>query len=558
MVAAVSSRPLPELASARYQLLRPLGKGGAGTVHLALDRETGEEVALKKLSRVDSRSVARFKREFRSLADLHHPNLVKLYDLQRDGGEWFLTMEYVDGADLATALAEDLDVQDVHTSGTVPANDNWSSPTRITRIVRTFQQLALGIQAVHRAGMLHQDLKPSNVVVAKSGRVVVLDFGLVRELGRAEDHIALDGTVAGTPAYMAPEQASGRTLTPASDWYAFGVMLYETLSGFLPIEAKSAIALVQRKLKQDAPPLSAELGPQPLLDLCMALLARDPAQRPDGEAISNALAPLVSARSQEPLPITGEGTLQGDTVAPSARAELFGRRDELAKLYEALEYVREDRSAIVHVRGMSGSGKTALIEYFLDDLQESPGLYARNAVVLRSRCYEREAMPFKALDGVIDELVSHLSMLDDFEVAHFLPGEIQALTQVFPAFERLRVVHKLLAKGRSARGDAAGARQQAERALRELFVNLAKVRNLVLWIDDLQWGDLDSASLLQDWLIRPAESYSCSATAATRSRPAAVCGSWFRPRVTHRPSCASSSTCCHSTTPTSSACVSSA
>jgi len=513
MAAAVSTRPVPELASSRYELHRPLGKGGAGTVYLALDRETGEEVALKRLSRVDPRSVQRFKREFRSLADLHHPNLVKLYDLQHDGAHWFLTMEYVEGADLGTTLAEEYDV---YTSGTVPANDNGSSPARITRIARAFHQLALGVQAVHRAGMLHHDLKPSNVVVSSSGRVVVLDFGLVRELGRADENVALEGTVAGTPAYMAPEQASGLPLTAAADWYAFGVMLYETLSGFLPFEAKSAVALVQRKLKQDAPPLPAELGPRPLLDLCMQLLARDPSARPDGDAIISVLLQVITACSQRPQP-SAEGVqhtarqrgaevrADNDTVAPAARAELFGRRDELAKLYEALAHVRDDRSAIVHVRGMSGSGKTSLIEHFLDELQESPGLYGRPSVVLRSRCYEREAMPFKALDGVIDELVSHLAKLEDHEVAHILPGEIQALTQVFPAFERLRVVHALMAKGRSPRGDAAATRRQAERALRELFIHLAKVRSLVLWIDDLHWGDLDSASLLQDWLIRPAE-----------------------------------------------------
>jgi eukaryotic-like serine/threonine-protein kinase len=481
-MAAPSPPHEPQLSSDRYERLQPLGKGGAGAVFLALDRETGDKVALKKLFRMDHRSVQRFKREFRAIADLHHANLVKLYDLQRADDAWFLTMEYVEGNDLQTEL------------------HGPQSPARIARIARAFQQLALGVQAVHRAGMLHRDLKPSNVVVAKTGRVVVLDFGLVRELRSEANQVTLDGTVAGTPAYMAPEQAAGAELTPAADWYAFGVMLYETLSGILPISDSSPISLLRRKLTSDPEPLARNAAPRELSQLCMNLLHRDPQRRPDVDSILRVLESLCANE-----PTTEEVTLQTDTLAPTARSELFGREEELAQLRGALDYVGDNRSAIVHVLGTSGSGKTSLIEYFLDELHDSQSVHFRQTLVLRSRCYEREAMPFKALDGVVDALIQHLGALDGFEQAHALPSEIHALTQVFPAFERLRVVHTLLGKGRVARGDAAQIRRNAERALRELFLNVAKQRSLVLWIDDLHWGDLDSAALLQDWLKRPAE-----------------------------------------------------
>lgn len=501
MTAPSSTRPVPPLTSARYELLRPLGKGGAGAVYLARDRETGEEVALKQLSRVNPRSVQRFKREFRAIADLHHPNLVKLFDLQHIDDDWFLTMEYVDGRDLSAELSDELDVR---VSGVRPDNDNWQSPERIQHIARAFHQLALGVQAVHRAGMLHRDLKPTNVVVAKDGRVVVLDFGLVHEM-RGEDNVTMDGTVAGTPAYMAPEQASGQELTPASDWYAFGVMLYEMLSGVLPIEAKSAHALVARKLRVDPESLPPEVAPRPLAELCRGLLQRDPFKRPRADAILSVLESFVAHKTLKLQPTTDDTTYQSDTTAPTPRVELFGRSAEVAMLGSALDYANGNHSAVVHVRGTSGSGKSALIEYFLDELQDLADAYGRPCVVLRSRCYEREAMAFKALDGVIDALINHLSTLDEFEAAHVLPPEIHALTQLFPAFERLPIVHSLLAKARVSRGDAAQIRRNAERALRELILNAAKRSCLVLWIDDLQWGDLDSANVLQDWLKRIAD-----------------------------------------------------
>src|SRR5262249_38248836 len=125
-------------------------------------------------------------------------------------------------------------------------------------------------------------------------------------------------------------------------------------------------------------------------------------------------------------------------------------------------------------------------------------------LVLRSRCYEREAMPFKALDGVIDALSRHLAHANELEVSNLLPTDIAALAQLFPVLERLRPVPHLLSL-RGGAGAAVRQRQRAERALRELFSRLASRRQVVIWIDDLQWGDLDSAGILKGWLQRGAD-----------------------------------------------------
>src|ERR1041384_7937307 len=206
----------------RFVKERILGRGGMGTVVLARDRETGERVALKRLEHADSVSILRFKNEFRALGDSSHPNLVKLYDLSCVEGDWLLAMEYVDGTDLLsylrpTPLASPFEVEPEARRG-----------LRVDRLLPSFLQLSRGIRALHRIGVLHRDLKPSNVVVAND-RVVLLDFGLVRELSGKETFSGTGG-VCGTPEYMAPEQACGETLTEATDWYAFGVVLYEALS----------------------------------------------------------------------------------------------------------------------------------------------------------------------------------------------------------------------------------------------------------------------------------------------------------------------------------------
>lgn len=501
-----------ELDAPRYELVRELGEGAAGTVYLAKDRELGEHVALKKLFRLDQRSVLRFKREFRALTDLHHPNLVKFYDLQRARDAWFLTMEFVDGQDLRRELAHNAEllatrdhtrVSRVSLPGPPRDGSTGSLPTydarQVARVVRIFEQLASGVNAVHQAGMLHRDLKPSNVLVAKSGRVVVLDFGLVRELGTQRNDVTIEGTVAGTPAYMPPEQALGGVLTAASDWYAFGVMLYEVLSGHLPIDGRNTTQLLQRKLTQDPAPLSAALGPPKLLDLCLRLLQRSADARPNAEQILDVLSTLngdLSGRERDTQ--VEEATLRRENPLGALRP-LFGRDAELAQLQAAYACARNEQSVVAHVLGTSGTGKSSLIERFLSEVQRSEVA----PWVLRSRCHEREAMPFKALDGVADALVGYLFRLDDIAIARLLPAEIASLTQLFPVFERLRVVQRLVAS--KPRGDAAHVRRRAELGLRELCTNVARAHGLVIWIDDLQWGDLDSASVIQEWLVRPAE-----------------------------------------------------
>src|ERR1700722_796589 len=201
-VARSSSTPADWEGTDRYRVVRRIGEGAMGVVYEAFDRERGQTLALKTLPRFDAAALYRFKQEFRTVADVHHVNLVRLHELvATESGLVFFAMELVRGVDFLTYLR----------GGVVsrkPSTDPSTSgpPADIQRLRPVMRQLAEAVQAVHAAGKLHRDIKPSNVLVTADGRVVLLDFGVATEL--AHDKRSLeDAGMVGTVSYMAPEQA---------------------------------------------------------------------------------------------------------------------------------------------------------------------------------------------------------------------------------------------------------------------------------------------------------------------------------------------------------------
>ena len=250
--------------SERFVEERLLGRGAVGTVYLVRDRETGEQLALKKLFGLDAKSVLRLKREFRTLADVRHPNLVKLYELGHEHELWFLTMEYVPGVDLNAYLGLG--------SSQLMATDENSQfrsmkprPSEaLARVASTFQQLASGVNALHRARRAAPRSQAEQRVGRRANAWSCSTSAWRCELDERSATVTEDGNIAGTPAYMAPEQAHGQALTEASDWYAFGTMLYEALTGVLPFDG-ALYEIVQRKLDSEpiAPiELDPEIAPQ--------------------------------------------------------------------------------------------------------------------------------------------------------------------------------------------------------------------------------------------------------------------------------------------------------
>jgi hypothetical protein len=435
----------------RFELVELLGEGGFGVVFRAIDhRRKDAQVALKLLRRPYAERLYRFKREFRSLSELRHRNLVGLHELVASGKDVFFTMELINGEPLARYVAV--------------------RPGEVRDVLR---QLAEGLATLHRAGKLHRDVKPSNILVEKGGRVVLLDFGLAVELDARDT-----SEMAGTPLYMSPEQCAAAPLDEASDWYAVGLVLFELLTGRLPFEGE-VMKVMQAKQSLDAPrasTLAADVSAE-LDELCAALLERDPARRAGGDQILRCLSAV-------PEP------------AATPRQEPFvGRATELALLAKLCDEATEGAGVVALARGPSGIGKSALLRHFLDELRKR----RPEAVVLAGRCYEMESVPYKALDAVVDELARWLRRLPDLEAAALLPREPGALTKLFPVLRQVPAFSLHSDLGRDGGGDARG---RGMMALRELFSRLGDRRPVVVCVDDLQWGDIDSATLLVE-LARP-------------------------------------------------------
>lgn len=477
------------LLDTRFTLKRRLGSGGMGQVFEAFDGERGELVALKQLHERDAAAIYRFKREFRALADVAHPNLVTLYELFATEDDLFFTMELVDGVDLLTWVRGG------------PARPGHELPGLDARRLRhALRQTAAGIHALHVADKVHCDVKPTNILVTPEGRVVILDFGVVRDLagslaGSAEDSVGLVGAID----YMAPEVVRGEGARAESDWYSLGVILFQALTGRRPFEG-SLGEMLSAKTRGAAPRVrtvgseTAELDAvADLATLCDALLARDFAGRPSGAEI---LARIECGCGDPDPDATASFARASGVDLESEDLALIGRRGIVAELEDAFAAGRRGEAVAVYVHGESGMGKTAFLRAALRHL-----VAERGALVLAGRCYKREMMPFKALDGVLDSLSRDLRSRTPREVEVVLPRHLRDLTRLFPVLLRVETIARIAERGEES-ADRPTRRQRAFAALREMLGRIAHRDPLVLYIDDLHWADEDSALLLGE-LLRP-------------------------------------------------------
>ena len=450
-----------------YDVLSLLGAGGMGRVYLATDTRLGRQVALKFLPEdlaADPKRAARFEREAHASSAINHPNIITIYDIGESESGRFIAMELVTGRTFRQLLD---DTRPVATSA---------------RIVR---DAARGLAAAHAAGVIHRDIKPANLMLREDGLVKVLDFGLARQVA-LEDQTTVTmtptvtehGTTPGTVRYMSPEQARAGELTPATDVFSLGIVLFQLITRRHPFHAESTLAALAAITSEPAP-LPSQLSrdvPASLDDLVLSMLEKDARRRPTCDAVVAALDELASGRDETP------GAVAPTTVP---RRRTHGRDGERQILDAALVRLRHShRPTLVLVGGDPGLGKTTLVEEFLDAV----ALTRPPVLIGRGRCSER-------LSGTS----SYLPILEALEtLTHGPSGSavVRALQALAPTwYDQVSSVGPA-SGGRSGQVPAPSSPERLKREFVLALEGLGRQHPIILFLDDLQWADASTVDLL--------------------------------------------------------------
>jgi adenylate cyclase len=457
----------------RYEIVEVIGRGGMGEVCLADDVMLDRKVALKFVAAPrDTDGLQQLLGEARAAAALDHPFICSIYEVTTHNGRPCIAMEYVRGESLDRRLR--------------------GGPLPLGEALRVAEEIAEALDAAHKRLVVHRDLKPANVMLTEDEHIKVMDFGLAARLSRTDaagqsPTITIDvsdNAIRGTPAYMAPEQIRGEPADRRSDIFAFGILLYEVVSGTNPFNRGSINATLAAILGDPVPTLPDRLPsiPPALDDLLVRLLAKDPAARPQS------FSDVRSTLRRLSVDASPSGTLARKAVVdqPSndAGAALIGRDAERAQLLQSFNQAQSGRGSVILLLGDAGIGKTRLAEEALTAARQL------GAQTLVGRCYEQEDTP---------ALIPYIEILE--EASRLMPAAAfrQAVGPSAPELAKLTPELHRLFPDMAAPVELPPPLQQRFlfTNVREFLTRSSRLTPLVIFIDDLQWADESTLQLTQ-------------------------------------------------------------
>jgi len=451
-----------------YEITSRIGSGGMGEVYRAIDRRLGRDVALKLLQEQlarDPAAVDRFAREARAASTLNHPNIVTIYETGESDEGRYIAMELVSGRPIRPAPGK-----------TLPRAE----------LISVARQIAEALAVAHHAGIVHRDIKPENILVRDDGYVKILDFGIARLLPAALSGDApatmtantAPGMLVGSVRYMSPEQARTEKVTPATDVFSFGIVLYELATGVHPFEAESLMGVLSATLARAATApsrINPEI-PAALDALILQMLEKDARLRPGAAECAAELDALAA----------GAPSLSSAALSVRSSRHSVGRERERSELRVAFEQVARGRGLLMCASGEPGIGKTMLVQDFLGDLAGS----GRSYRIGRGHCSDRLAGTgaYLPLLGALDTLLhgpdggSAAAVMKLFAPTWYL--QLARLASDDESAARLRIEVQT------------GSQERLKRELGAFLRELSVQAPIVLVIEDIHWADLSTIDLL--------------------------------------------------------------
>jgi len=473
-------------ANGRYLVKRFLGEGGKKRVYLAHDTTLDRDVAfaLIKTDGLDDTARERISREAQAMGKLGtHPHIVTVFDLGDEGGQPYMVTELMGGGDVEGAIEQ-------------APEHKLPLPTALT----IAEQVCQGLEFAHGKGIVHRDLKPGNVWLTADGVAKIGDFGLAVAIDRTR--LTQAGMMVGTVSYMPPEQATGGEVTPRSDLYSLGAMLYELVAGRPPFVGDEAVAIIGQHL--NTPPVAPTWHrpdcPPGLEALILRLLEKDPSKRPSSAGEVREALEHIAAAAQHPSlpaslpqgergdgslpsPLEGEGLgMRGDN--PLYRRVFVGREREVRQLQAAFDAALSGKGALAMVVGEPGIGKTAVCE------QLATYVTLRGGTTLTGHCYEEGSLSLPYL--------AFVEALRSYAISR--PPEALRAELGTAASDLARIVSEVrerLAVEPRPPGDPEEDRWRLLQAVSGFLRNASAVQPLLLVLEDLHWADQGTLDLLQ-------------------------------------------------------------